>query len=179
MKTLVRAVLILLAAPAVLSATQFTRVLPECQFSHHRSPYADPVVVRVWRAMEHLGAGAEVASLLAPTIREKAALFQVDPLVMVAIARQESSFRLDARGSKGEVGVFQILPQVWAGELGLTAAELAEPRNNTHACAYILAKYLRRYGSYDRAVRAYNHRDYGTRYAKQVLSRRHELSTVL
>lgn len=176
MSLLAKAVLLVALFPATLSATQFAQVLPQCQFSHRLSPYRQSEVARIWKAMELLGAAPSVASLLAPIIVQKATLFHIDPLVMVSIARQETRFRLGVRGSKGEVGVFQIMPSVWCEELGLTEAELEEPGNNAHACAYILAKYLRTYGGDMRkAVRAYNHRAYGASYAKQVLRRHDEL----
>lgn len=161
--------------PSALSAGQFTNILPYCHVTHRETPWQKSEVVQIWKAMRLLGADPEVASLLAPFIHREAGRFGVDPFVMVSMARQESNFRLDARGSKGEIGVFQIRPDVWAGELGLTEKELEEPANNTYACAAILAKYLSRYEGYRSAVRAYNHRRYGARYAQAVLHRVEEV----
>ncbi|GAB4269761.1 MAG: hypothetical protein Kow0092_23910 [Deferrisomatales bacterium] len=170
---------LVLWCPSALSQAQFTRVLPQCQFRHAQTPWSDGEVRRVWRAMVQMEAPTPVASLLAPMIRREAARFGVDPLVMVSIARQESHFRLDARGSKGEVGVFQIRPTLWAEELGLDPGALAEPAHNTRACAYILSRYLARYGTYRKAVRAYNHLRYGGRYARKVLSRYRRVAAAL
>lgn len=171
--------LLLLLLPSITCPGQTAEILPYCHFQHRETPYSNPDVVRIWKAMDHLGAKPRVASLLAPIIHEKARQFDVDPLIMVSIARQESSFRLRVRGSKGEIGVFQIMPRVWLEELGFTEDELEDPANNAHACAHILSKYLRKYGDYSRAVKAYNHRVHGARYSKRVIDRYAEVVATL
>lgn len=169
----------IVSAPLAASTLQFSHVPPTCRWAHRVSVFAKPEVVQVWKAMRHLGARADVASRLAPAIVKSARKFDVDPFLMVSIARQETNFRLGARGSKGEVGVFQIMPRVWCDELGMTEEELARPEENTYACAYILGKYLRRYRGYEAAVKAYNHRLYGAPYARTVLKRYEALTAML
>jgi len=57
-------------------------------------------------------------------IRETALRYGVDPALALAVARQESGFNQGARGTSGEVGIYQLMPGT-AAELGV------DPYNET------------------------------------------------
>jgi hypothetical protein len=42
-----------------------------------------------------------------------AGIYGIDPNVAVAVAKVESSFKVDAVGGKGEIGLFQIMPAIY------------------------------------------------------------------
>jgi hypothetical protein len=53
----------------------------------------------------------------------------VNPLVVVSVIFAESSFRPEARGRRGEVGLFQVMPRGQAAA-GRSERELADPEEN-------------------------------------------------
>lgn len=58
-------------------------------------------------------------------IRASAARWGVDPALALAVAQQESGFRQDARGSSGEIGVFQLMPST-AKDLGVDPSDTVQ-----------------------------------------------------
>lgn len=56
----------------------------------------------------------------------------VNPLVVVCVIFAESSFRPEARGRRGEIGLFQVMPRGQAAA-GRSERELADPEENIRA----------------------------------------------
>jgi|GEM_PF-4135774 len=98
----------------------------------------------------HAPGPAEVrARLLAATIAVEAARYDLDPLLLVAVAAHESMFRRDAVGALGELGIFQIKRNTLAtrGFDHLSDAGLMQPRINVHLGARHLAHVRRLCGN--------------------------------
>ena len=96
-------------------------------------------------------------------ISSAAAAQGVDPMLMLALMRQESRFDSTAVSSVGAVGLFQIMPYTadkLAPEVGLREigeADLKEPRVNALLAARLLAFLMREFdGFYVPAIAAYN-----------------------
>lgn len=90
--------------------------------------------------------------------RAAAARYGVPPSLVKAVAWRESRFDPDARGSKGELGLMQIME---AAALEWAAADRAQtfeyqhvldPATNTLAGAFYLGRLLRRYRTTDNPV---------------------------
>lgn len=95
--------------------------------------------------------------------------FPVDPALLLAIVGVESSWRPWAVGSKGEVGLCQVRPDIH----GATATALADPAVNVRTAAKVLRHCFKRSdGDLTGAVARYNGRgeaadDYATRVLKE------------
>ena len=94
--------------------------------------------------------------------QEAGSRYQIDPALLYAIARTESSLRPAAvnRNPDGslDVGLMQINSR-WLPALaryGIGNRELLEPCTNIHVGAWILAQNFQRFGSSWNAVGAYN-----------------------
>lgn len=86
-------------------------------------------------------------------IADAAGEFGVDPSLALEVAITESSLNQNARGSKGEIGVFQILPAT-AQALGINPSDL---QANIAAGVGLLATLLTTYGGDpQKALAAYN-----------------------
>jgi soluble lytic murein transglycosylase len=87
-----------------------------------------------------------------------ARLHHVDPALVKAVVWRESRFNPNARGSKGEIGLMQIMKgtaEDWAkAERApfFLHAQLFDPAKNTQAGAWYLSKLLRRYTQTDNPV---------------------------
>lgn len=82
--------------------------------------------------------------------------YAVDPALVKAVVWRESRFNPRARGSRGEIGLMQIIPSAaasdWAAaeHLGpLPPDSLLNPATNTLAGAWYLEKLLKRYTNTD------------------------------
>lgn len=101
-----------------------------------------------------LGAGAQERSQDGP-IRAAAQRYGVDPALVKAIVWRESRFKPKARGKAGELGLMQIQEIAageWAESEGIRNFEHStclDPRTNTLAGTYYLAKLMRRYTNTD------------------------------
>lgn len=93
-------------------------------------------------------------------IRAAAAETGLDPWLIAAVARQESTFVADARSPAGAIGVLQLLPttaRLHARRLGLgSRPDLGDPTVNIRVGAHELAWLMRRYGAVEPALAAYN-----------------------
>ena len=75
----------------------------------------------------------------------------------LAVAHAESNFEPRAESRKGARGVMQIMPATAAGDYGIRAAQLWEPRINIRLGIHFLKRLLRRYrGRTDLALSYYN-----------------------
>jgi len=95
-------------------------------------------------------------------INQAAARNQVEPAMVLAVIRVESTFQPDAISHKGALGLMQILPgtgQALAEEIGLAWEgdhQLLEPDMNIELGAYYLRKLLDRFdGDRESALEAY------------------------
>ncbi len=108
---------------------------------------------------------------------EAAARYGVNPYVLYAIAKTESSLNPAAMNRSNKNGSYDIgLMQInsrWLPTLrkyGIDEAQLMDACTNIHVGAWVLAQNMRRMGNSWQAVGAYNARDPGLRmkYAQKV-----------
>ena len=106
--------------------------------------------------------------------RHEAWVNGVDPVFLIAIARNESQFRKDVVGG-GAIGLMQIMPKTGA-RFGYSAAALYNPHMNIQFGASYITRFLRNYSSPTIALTAYNagpgkvaSGEYSTAYAEHVL----------
>lgn len=98
-------------------------------------------------------------------VRFAAGKYGVDPALVKAVAWRESRFKEDARGAAGELGLMQVgalAAEEWAGAERLANfrhEDLLDPRSNTLAGTWYLARLLRRYPATDNPA-AYALADY-------------------
>lgn len=85
-------------------------------------------------------------------IIKKAKEMGVEPAIVLSIAKTESSFRQEAMGASGTVGVFQLLPST-AKNMGLNAYDLDD--NIKGGIQYYKNMY-QKFGSMELAVASYN-----------------------
>ena len=94
--------------------------------------------------------------------QEAGSRYQVDPTLLYAIARTESSLNPAAshrnRDGSIDIGLMQI-NSAWLARLahyGITARDLWEPCTNIHVGAWVLAQKIKKHGMTWEAVGAYN-----------------------
>lgn len=76
----------------------------------------------------------------------------ISPAIALAVAQRESGFNQAARGTKGDTGIFQLMPNTAAG-LGVDATDATQ---NIRGGVSYLAMLYRRYGDWNKALEAYN-----------------------
>jgi soluble lytic murein transglycosylase len=95
-------------------------------------------------------------------VETEALRYDLDPLLITAIIREESSFDPGAISSRGALGLMQIMPETgaWIGtRLGVdfAPADLFDPAVNIHFGVWYLGSLLQEYrGDLTRALVAYN-----------------------
>ncbi len=106
--------------------------------------------------------------------RHEARVNGVDPVFLMAIARNESQFRKHVVGG-GAVGLMQIMPKTGA-RFGYSVSALYDPHMNIQFGSSYIARFLRSYSSPTIALTAYNagpgrvaSGEYSTAYAEHVL----------
>ncbi len=121
----------------------------------------DPVEVEVMRLLPYYKAAAkffnpnlsdEMAQTIAVSILRSSIQNGVDPRLVVAIIACESSFKPEAVGKKGEIGLGQLKPETAAG-LGVNPND---PVQNIDGCVRYLCQQIDRFGSLELALAAYN-----------------------
>jgi len=121
----------------------------------------NPIESEVMRLLPHYKAAAkffnpnlteEQAETIAAAILRSSIQNGVDPRLVVAVIACESSFRPDAVGKKGEIGLGQLKPETAAG-LGV---DPYDPVQNIDGCVRYLRQQLDRFGSLELALAAYN-----------------------
>ena len=85
-------------------------------------------------------------------IRQTASQSGVPPDLAVAVARQESGLNQSARGSSGEVGVFQLMPGT-AADLNVNPYDLSQ---NVQGGISYLKQMYDRFGDWTTALAHYN-----------------------
>lgn len=81
---------------------------------------------------------ASTANRLSPMIIQSADQYNVPPLLLAAVIRQESSYNSNARSPTGAVGLTQIIPSYWQQTC---AGNLYDETTNIQCGAYILNHY--------------------------------------
>jgi len=84
----------------------------------------------------------EQATRIARALLYYSILYGVDPRFVVAVIAVESSFRPDAVGQKGEMGLGQLMPST-AASLGVSNP--FDPEQNIEGCVRLLSRYLTSY----------------------------------
>lgn len=101
---------------------------------------------------------AEIAEL----IMDQGELYDIDPLLILAMIKTESDFRRKVVSRKGAVGLMQIRPFIvpaLAKEANITyvnARNLKDGTVNIKLGTHYLAKLIKRFGSLNLALEAYN-----------------------
>lgn len=130
---------------------------------------------------------ASTAHRIAPMIIQSADRYNVDPLLVAAVIRQESSYRNYAVSPAGAVGLTQVIPRYWQKTC---PGDLFEENNNIHCGTYILYNYNQKAESWPKALAYYNvgptgyHSSWkmkrqGKKYAKQVKAHQENLKGAL
>lgn len=105
-------------------------------------------------------------------IAAEAAAQGIPTSIALAVAKTESNFNQGARGTSGEVGIFQLMPKTAQG-LGVDPAD--ESQNIQGGITYLRQLY-NQFGDWFKALAAYNagptgaSKGYGQTYATNVLS---------
>jgi len=102
--------------------------------------------------MPYLYTGRGLAGTVQDQITAAAPGYGVPSALALAVAQRESGFNQSARGSKGEVGVFQLMPATAAG-LGVDPTDLGQ--NIAGGLSYLGSLY-RQFGDWNLALEAYN-----------------------
>ncbi len=96
------------------------------------------------------------------TVEGLAQRHDIDPLLVLAIVREESRFDADARSVAGALGLMQLMPKTayrLDNHLGLgidNSYEILNTKNNLHLGTYYLSSLVKEFGSYTYAIAAYN-----------------------
>ena len=88
-----------------------------------------------------------------------AAEFGMDPRILAAVGTVESQWFARAEGAHGDTGLMQILPSTarWiASKLGWETYDLYDPATNMRMGAWYLYVLHKEYGSWEKALAAYN-----------------------
>ncbi len=121
----------------------------------------NPVEMEVQRLLPHYKAAAKFfnpnltdqqAETIAAAILRSSIQYGVDPRLVVAVIACESSFRPDAVGKKGEIGLGQLKPET-AAALGV---DPYDPVQNIEGCVRYLRQQWDRFGNWELALAAYN-----------------------
>lgn len=116
------------------------------------------------------------ANRVSPMIIQSAERYDLDPLLVAAVIRQESSYRPRVTSPAGAVGLTQIIPRYWQNNC---PGDLFDENTNIQCGSYIISKYKNTAGELPKALAYYNvgptgyntdryMKKQGKRYAKQV-----------
>ncbi|WP_347455802.1 transglycosylase SLT domain-containing protein [Acinetobacter thermotolerans] len=130
---------------------------------------------------------ATTAQRISPLIIQNADKHNLDPLLVAAVIRQESTYRSQVSSPAGAVGLMQVVPRYWQSTCG---NDLYNDAVNIGCGSYILSRYHQSSGSLEKALGYYNvgpnayennrkMRKQGKKYAKQVLSHKKKLKSSL
>lgn len=96
------------------------------------------------------------------TIEYLSKKYNLDPLLALSIIREESRFDPDARSVAGALGLMQLMPYTAYRldnklRLGIdNSRDILKVKNNLHFGIYYLSHLIKEFGSYTRAIAAYN-----------------------
>lgn len=115
---------------------------------------SEPVVRMAGGGVPGYAAGARIRDFES-LIRGEAERQGIDPDLALRLFATESGGDPEAVSRKGAVGLGQLMPEA-AKEMGLTLEERKDPIKNVQASVGYLKRQLDKYGSYDKALAAYN-----------------------
>lgn len=129
----------------------------------------------------------DTANRVSPMIIQSADKYNVDPILLAAVIRQESSYRISVISPAGAVGLTQVIPRYWQQTC---PGDLIEEYNNINCGTYILASYNSKAGSWPKALAYYNvgptgynsnskMKKQGEKYAEQVKQHQETLKDAL
>jgi len=129
----------------------------------------------------------ETANRVSPYIVQTADQYNLDPLLLAAVIRQESTFRPYVSSPADAVGLTQVMPRYWQATC---PGDLYDELTNINCGSFILTKYKNAAGSMPKALAYYNvgptayntnrkMKKQGKRYAKQVKQHRNNLKSAL
>ncbi|NLY70727.1 MAG: lytic transglycosylase domain-containing protein [Clostridiales bacterium] len=125
------------------------------------------------------------ALMLVFLFKHEADVYDVDELLLIAMAQRESTFRADAIGGRGPVGLMQIMPKT-AQRYGISRDELFDPHVNIEFGARYISSHLDQYNDETLALCAYNQGGgavsrgtYNTRYARNITGTQETLKNYL
>lgn len=127
------------------------------------------------------------AQRVSPLIVQHAQNQDIDPLLVAAVIRQESTYRSQVTSPAGAVGLMQVIPRYWQQTC---TGDLYNESSNIQCGTYILSKYNQSAGEWKKALAYYNvgpsgyennrkMRKQGKRYAKQVKQHKKALKNSL
>lgn len=127
------------------------------------------------------------ANRVSPMIIQSADKYNVDPILLAAMIRQESSYRNSVISPAGAVGLTQVIPSYWQQTC---PGDLYNESSNIQCGTYILSKYNQSSGNWKKALAYYNvgpsgyennrkMRKQGKRYTKQVKQHQKNLKNAL
>ncbi|WP_322111810.1 lytic transglycosylase domain-containing protein [Acinetobacter sedimenti] len=93
------------------------------------------------------------AQRISPYIIEGSEKYDIDPILIAAVIKQESNYRGNARSPSGAVGLMQVIPSYWRSICG---SNLYDERTNVLCGSHILADYHDKAGSWKKATAYYN-----------------------
>lgn len=100
----------------------------------------------------------EIATLIAKYTDELCEEYDVSFILVVGLMEVESRFNPFAKSSSGAKGLMQVMPNIWAGELGLEdPKDLHNIRTGIESGIYILKHYIdKNNGNLTMALKNYN-----------------------
>lgn len=119
-----------------------------------------PAPVPEWTRICGRNADADLDRL----IEQVSADYDIEPAMLAAVVKKESTCRPDAIGRAGEIGLTQIHPKVWTEYfqdkgLIIDASNLLDPETNLRCAAHILSGHLKKTdGNVWKSFRKYNGR---------------------
>jgi len=93
-----------------------------------------------------------LGSTVQDQIAAAAPTYGVPPSLALAVAQRESGYNQAARGTSGEIGVYQLMPGT-AQQLGVNPADLTQ---NIQGGLTYLSQLYRQFGDWNTALEAYN-----------------------
>ena len=96
---------------------------------------------------------SSTANRVSPLIVQHAQNQGVDPLLVAAVIRQESTYRSQATSPAGAVGLMQVIPRYWQQTC---PGDLYNESSNIQCGTYILSKYNQSSGDWKKALAYYN-----------------------
>lgn len=107
--------------------------------------------------------------------RKAAARYGLDPYIFQRQIQQESGFNPNARSGAGALGIAQIMPGTAKG----WGVDPLDPHAALNAAAKNMASYVKKYGGYENALRAYNAGPGAIERSKGFSETNHYVATIL
>lgn len=155
---------------------ELQRVRAELSLKDDTALYEEAVALGIVDAVKASRLPAHQQRRVAVAIVREARLNEVDPLLVVAVIRTESSFNNYAVSHVGAMGLMQVMPATghWlverrGGKLGRTS-NLFDSELNIQLGTWYLAEMIEQFGSVEKALVAYNAGPGG---AKKILRKPH------